>query len=105
IGAPAPRLFGGIAFRPEAARPAPWSDFGDASFAMPRWLYMTSGDRPRRGFGGEAPIAARAFLRLAVRPGQRLDPAEIERTEAAIRAAAEGNPGRGSAPSRAASGA
>jgi isochorismate synthase len=70
---PAPRLFGGIAFRPEAARPAPWTAFRDASFGMPRWLYGTSGDR--------------AFLRLAVGKEEQIDPAEIERTIAALSAA------------------
>jgi menaquinone-specific isochorismate synthase len=70
---PAPRLFGGIAFRPEALQPAPWTAFRDASFVMPRWLYGTSGDR--------------AFLRLAVGPGEQIDPDEIERTMAAMSAA------------------
>jgi isochorismate synthase len=70
---PAPRLFGGIAFRPEAARGAPWTAFRDASFGMPRWLYGTSGDR--------------AFLRLAVGAGEQIDPDEIERTIAAMSAA------------------
>lgn len=54
--APPPRLFGGLAFRPEPSRAAPWSDFRDASFALPRWLYGTDGER--------------AFLRLTARRGE-----------------------------------
>ncbi|APR78395.1 Isochorismate synthase [Minicystis rosea] len=43
--APPPRLFGGLAFRAEPMRAAPWSAFRDASFALPRWLYGTDGER------------------------------------------------------------
>lgn len=43
--APAPALFGGIAFRPEPARTGAWRAFRDASFALPRWLYVRRGDR------------------------------------------------------------
>ena len=60
---PSPRLFGGIAFRPETVRAAPWTAFRDASFTLPRWLYATNGER--------------AILTLAVRPGERIAPAEI----------------------------
>lgn len=81
---PSPRLFGGLAFRPELARPAPWTAFRDASFALPRWLFACSGER--------------AFLRLALRPGERVERAEIEAALAAIapgeRAVAEGAPSR-----------
>ena len=34
-----PRLFGGLAFAPGAADRAPWTGFGDAWFALPRWTY------------------------------------------------------------------
>lgn len=34
-----PRLFGGAAFAPGAAELAPWTGFGDAWFALPRWTY------------------------------------------------------------------
>ncbi len=61
--APPPRLHGGIAFRPEPARAAPWAAFRDASFVLPRWLYGTSGDR--------------AFVRVALRPGEHLDAATV----------------------------
>lgn len=71
--APPPRLFGGLAFRPEPTRPAPWSAFADASFVIPRWLYATSGE--------EASIA------LALGPGERADLAEIERVVTALLAA------------------
>ncbi len=67
---PSPRLFGGLAFRPEIARPAPWTAFHDASFALPRWLFGSSGER--------------AFLRLALRPGERVDRAELLAALAAV---------------------
>lgn len=42
----APRLFGGLAFLPE--RPAaPWADFGEATFVLPRVLYEVDGDAGR----------------------------------------------------------
>ncbi len=34
-----PRLFGGAAFTPGAADQTPWTSFGDAWFALPRWTY------------------------------------------------------------------
>ncbi|MFO0761116.1 MAG: isochorismate synthase [Byssovorax sp.] len=61
---PSVRLFGGLSFRPELDRPAAWVPFGDASFALPRWLYARAGDQ--------------AFLRLAVRRGEPLARASIE---------------------------
>lgn len=70
---PSPRLFGGIAFRPEMVRPAPWTAFRDASFTLPRWLYATNGER--------------AILTLAVLPGERIAPLEIEAALARIEAA------------------
>lgn len=50
---PAPRFYGGLAFRPGAADHAPWQGLGDAHFVLPRFLY-------RRGTQG-------ATLSLAVR--------------------------------------
>jgi isochorismate synthase len=46
-GAPpwTPRLFGGFAFAPGAADAPPWTDFGDAWFALPRLLYRRDGER------------------------------------------------------------
>lgn len=44
-GAPAPRLWGGLAFAPGAAARAPWTEFGDASFVLPRLTYWTDGNR------------------------------------------------------------
>ena len=72
--APPPRLYGGLAFRPEPARAAPWTAFRDGSFVLPRWLYGTSGDR--------------AFLRLALRAGERCDAAMIAAAFAGIEGAA-----------------
>ncbi len=34
-----PRLFGGAAFTPGGADQTPWTGFGDAWFALPRWTY------------------------------------------------------------------
>jgi len=39
-----PRLVGGLAFVPGAADAAPWTGFGDAWFALPRWSYIREGD-------------------------------------------------------------
>ena len=36
-----PRLLGGAAFAPGAADAAPWTGFGDAWFALPRWTYAS----------------------------------------------------------------
>ena len=81
-GVPPPRLYGGIAFRPEPTRVAPWTAFRDASFALPRWLYGSNGER--------------AFLRVVLRAGEPVDPEAILATIAGfseIAAAAEGRDG------------
>lgn len=52
LGFARPRFLGGAAFAPGAADRAPWTGFGDAWFALPRWTYVHDG--------------ARAFLVLAV---------------------------------------
>jgi len=39
-----PRLVGGLAFVPGAADAAPWTGFGDAWFALPRWSYIREGN-------------------------------------------------------------
>lgn len=42
------RFFGGFAFALGAADELPWRSFGDASFVLPRWLYLHEGaDRAR----------------------------------------------------------
>jgi len=38
-----PRILGGVAFAPGAADRAPWTGFGDAWFALPRWTYTNDG--------------------------------------------------------------
>jgi isochorismate synthase len=88
--APPPRLFGGLAFRPDPARAAPWTAFRDASFALPRWLYGTDGERaflrlvaPRAELGTahameEALAALAAVAPLSPRPGSV--EARLERT-------------------------
>lgn len=38
--APGPRLLGGLSFRIEPSRSEPWTAFADASFTLPRWLYI-----------------------------------------------------------------
>jgi isochorismate synthase len=45
VDAPAPRWFGGFAFRPGAADEPMWSCFGDAHFVLPRWTYAQRGNR------------------------------------------------------------
>lgn len=52
LGFARPRFLGGAAFAPGAADRAPWTGFGDAWFALPRWTYVHDG--------------ARAYLVLAI---------------------------------------
>ena len=40
LGFARPRFLGGAAFAPGAADRAPWTGFGDAWFALPRWTYV-----------------------------------------------------------------
>ena len=42
-GTATPKFFGGAAFAPGAADHAPWTTFGDAWFALPRWTYCSDG--------------------------------------------------------------
>ena len=42
-----PRLFGGFAFSEGAAASAPWEDFGDGAFTLPRWL-LSGGEADTR---------------------------------------------------------
>jgi isochorismate synthase len=74
---PSVRLFGGVSFRAEPSRAAPWSAFSDASFALPRWLYGSSGES--------------AFLRLTVRQEDLADRsallAELDAALGALRGA------------------
>ncbi len=43
LGIARPRFIGGAAFAPGAADRAPWTGFGDAWFALPRWSYVHDG--------------------------------------------------------------
>jgi menaquinone-specific isochorismate synthase len=45
LGFARPRFVGGAAFAPGAANQAPWTGFGDAWFALPRWTYAHDGSR------------------------------------------------------------
>jgi len=45
LGFARPRFLGGAAFAPGAADRAPWTGFGDAWFALPRWTYVHDGAR------------------------------------------------------------
>lgn len=90
-GAPswAPRLFGGLAFAPGAADASPWSDFGDAWFALPRMLYRREGQR--------------AWLSVAVSDADGAAArdqamADAERLLSSLRAAAAHDRGPASAP-------
>lgn len=38
-----PRFLGGLSFTPGSASAAPWTDFGDAWFMLPRWSYVSDG--------------------------------------------------------------
>jgi menaquinone-specific isochorismate synthase len=40
-----PRFLGGAAFAPGAADVAPWTNFGDGWFMLPRWTYVSDGTR------------------------------------------------------------
>ncbi|MGE0401535.1 MAG: isochorismate synthase MenF [Kofleriaceae bacterium] len=73
LGFARPRFVGGAAFSPGAADRAPWSGFGDAWFALPRWTYAHDGHR--------------AFLVLAVDAREAADTARW-RDELAIHRAA-----------------
>ncbi|MEM9865993.1 MAG: isochorismate synthase [Myxococcota bacterium] len=70
--APLPRFFGGFAWQPGAASRGAWKAFGDGNFVMARWLYERT--------------ESRAFLRLTLAPGERLDAAldELDRIEASL---------------------
>lgn len=84
VGAPSPRLIGGLSFAAgaghAAAAQAPWADFGDGRFALPRWCYYSDGER--------------AYLQVALRAGSAAAvQGELAAVEAALcearRAAAE----------------
>lgn len=74
LGLARPRFAGGAAFAPGAADRAPWTGFGDAWFALPRWTYVHDG--------------ARAHLVLAVDAAEAADGerwrAELARLQAAL---------------------
>lgn len=75
--APGPFFLGGLSFRPNAER-EPWSAFADASFSLPRWLYVCRGTE--------------AWLWLCVRAerielDRRVVLGELETLEAAMKSA------------------
>jgi len=77
-GAPRPRVFGGLSFLPSASHPAPWDEFGDGSFTLPRWTYARTGDA--------------AFLTLAIPVGDAKNPA-LDELDAIFAALARGAAG------------
>ncbi|UQA57375.1 isochorismate synthase [Polyangium aurulentum] len=84
-GAPSPRLFGGLSFRPEPRREAPWAAFGDASFVLPRLRYAVRGGR------GSLQLCAR--VEDLLREDRRaVIVADFERAQEAITAAGRGVP-------------
>lgn len=94
LGVARPRLVGGAAFAPGAADRAPWTGFGDAWFALPRWTYVHDGHDARLVLaidGDDAADAARwrselAALVAAFEPrAPRAQPAlvELQRASAA----------------------
>jgi isochorismate synthase len=60
LGFARPRLIGGAAFAPGAADRAPWTGFGDAWFALPRWSYASNGARAQLVLAVDARDAAEA---------------------------------------------
>jgi menaquinone-specific isochorismate synthase len=75
--APPLRLFGGISFAPEDPTGA-WSEFGQASFVLPRWLFGRRRDA--------------AFLRVAIRADEVAQPEAILDEISALAAIAEAGP-------------
>lgn len=43
LGMTRPRFLGGLAFSPGSAAAPPWTELGDAWFALPRWTYVVDG--------------------------------------------------------------
>jgi len=98
-----PRMLGGAAFTPGAADAAPWTGFGDAWFALPRWTYSTTGqlvlavdaaDARHAGRWHDELAAFRAAFgtRFAPRPQPpmtRIDPGDTGAWRAEIRAITE----------------
>jgi len=79
LDGPRPRLWGGFAFAPGAAAGAPWEEFGDAAFVLPRITYWRDGDR--------------AWLQGAAMGREDALRSELESARAALtRAAAQGEP-------------
>jgi menaquinone-specific isochorismate synthase len=60
---PEVRFFGGLSFAPGTAGQAPWHEFGDCSFVLPRWTYAVDNQR--------------GFLILALPPEEPLNPALV----------------------------
>lgn len=66
LEAPAPRLFGGLAFAVGAADAEPWQEFGDGCFTLPRWTYCREDDRAwlSLALGGDEPTDPVSRARL-----------------------------------------
>nr|WP_275939288.1 isochorismate synthase [Polyangium spumosum] len=86
-GAPGPRFVGGLSFQTESPRKEPWSAFADASFTLPRWLYVArageawlwllvhTGDlAPERSTIEAELVSIEAALGAATRPSSPLPP-------------------------------
>ena len=78
-----PRLWGGLAFAPGGADAAPWADFGDAWFVLPRLLYRRDGGRAWLTLVCDAGEASGEDARALAR-------AEAARLAAAVSAAPSG---------------
>jgi menaquinone-specific isochorismate synthase len=68
-----PRLFGGFAFDVGAAAAAPWTDFGDGCFTLPRLTYVVGKAGGNRSGGGDG------RLQLAVQGSELTGPEAVER--------------------------
>jgi isochorismate synthase len=76
--APRPRLLGGLSFQVGKSREAPWTEFGDGAFVLPRLLYVRDADH--------------AHLCVAVDAGTEQDraPGLLEAVHAALSALGSG---------------
>jgi isochorismate synthase len=99
-----PRVLGGAAWSPGSADRAPWTGFGDAWFALPRWTYSSEGvlvlavdahDARQPGRWHDELASFRGalssgFSPRAQPPMAQLDPGDVDAWRAEIRAITTG---------------
>lgn len=84
-----PVFFGGLAFAPLPAEAGMWSDFGDASFVLPRWLFRRQGQTANltltlRGSELREPRQRRAWLAELAAKVRALAPLRFEAPEGSL---------------------